>query len=599
MMAHAQPDTRASSSELSAAVFLFLISVVLFVVRGHTPWGWPSLDMAYYYVEVQSPGFITGDFVTSCFSPDNGRALFGRLTDWPIRLGLEWDQSLYLWMYLNSALLPLTFFLGLASILPRDLPALRPILFVFILAAIAEPEKIQRLTVAWWQAWGFYFHPSLLSLSAFFGGLYLTSLQLRRFIFLGYLIIFLSALFHPAFAIGASIFAMIVSTANRSGWLHGCKIVGTVLAGAIFLRLNSSSGALSAQEYVQYFVNLHPEHYLPTRFLPLGLDHWYDPVLFLMIWFLVAITVLVFSSRRYLSIVPIGFSLYYGGSLLAQYVLVELYPVSTTLILLSPSRFLAFGYWMFVVSVGLMIAVVLADSVALRRPSSKEEAAPSKLVLYLQLGLIVVTAVLFHEATQGFDEIVALIVFVLLIGLALRLWASTLLTRVSRNVLPISASSIFSISVVLLSVGAPWALRQQNTAGDFLDQGDRAVIDWIAENTKPGDEIAAPGKLSVAIPLISGRGTYSGNGFPFADMCLQENFDRYVNLRGDPSGSEGRSAASAHYAALDLSQFETFVPSPDWVIMSSADAMANGSIAQAKPTYSAGGWVVFKSIGSR
>ncbi|WP_425085821.1 hypothetical protein [Ruegeria profundi] len=598
-MAHDQPNTGASSSETTAAIFLFLISVVLFVLRGYSPWGWPSLDMAYYYVEVQTPGFINGDFVTGCFSSDNGRALFGRLTDWPIRLGLEWDQSLYLWMYLNSALLPLTLFLGLGSILPRDLPALRPILFVFVLAAIAEPEKIQRFSVAWWQGWGYYFHPSLLSLSAFFGGLFLTSLKLRRFIILGYLCIFLSALLHPAFAIGASIFVMIISIAKRGGWALGGKTVATVLAGAIFLKLNSASGALSAQEYVQYFVNLHPEHYLPTRFFPLGPDYWYDPVWFLMVWFLVASTVLFLSSRRYLSILPLGFSLYYGGSLLAQYALVELYPVSTTIILLSPSRFLAFGYWMFVVSVSLMISVVLADCIALSRPSSQEEPAPSKRVLYLQLGLIVLTAVVFHEVMRGFDEIVALIVFILLIGLAIKFLARPLLVRVSQPVLPISAGSIFLVGVVLLSVGAPWALRHQKKDTAFLSQHDRAVIDWIAENTKPGDEIAAPVKLSIVIPLISGRGTYSGNGFPFADMCLRENFVRYVNLRGDPSGSEGRSASASYYAALELSQFETFVPLPDWVIMLASDAVANGSIAEAKPTYNAGGWVVFKNNGSR
>jgi hypothetical protein len=511
------------------ALFLATAGLLVFVRNGIGPWSWPSLDMAPYFVNLQYPGFINHDFFTSCFGKDNGRAIFGAMTGWPILLGLGWHKTLYGWMLLNSALMPASFYLGITSAIQNPTRRLKVVVFIAVALAIRMPDRVNYLTVAWWPGWGNNFHPSAFCISMI--GFAVTLLSSRRegLKIAGCFLAFLAALIHPAYAIGGALFysALFLTRENRIRLI--ALFLGSVLAGLVFMKLFLGSGALSANEYSRYYAWLHPEHYIPSRFVALGPFPWYWPAAFLLIGFFVAATVLGLKKRFKWALLPASFLAIYGLSLGTQYLFVERNPVFTLLLLISPSRFLAYGYWMLVVTTGLLCSLVPV------RPNRGPNFA-------------------FGSKTAK------------LTGIALS---------------------------VLLLAGTFLGISRLKQPDQNLDPAKKSLLAWVESHTEPADEIASPGFLPVEIPLVTGRGTYSGNGFPFEDRCMEENYRRYVNLFGEPTGPMGRMGADRHFAEMDLQSFAAISPKPDWVILEKASLGASRSLKQAKPAFENESYVVY------
>lgn len=517
------------------ACLLASASLLVSLVVGRSPWGWPDLDMATYYVNVQSPGFIANDFFTRCFQGDNGRGVFGALTAWPIGLGLDWFQTLQVWKLLLSSCAPAAVYAGLRAVLrPANILSQCILLFFILIVVFANAQLY--LSVAWWPGLASSFHPLVFCIFLLFLGLYFHQREQRKplSILFSYVLILLAALMHPAYAVGGGIFVFIVLLFLKGKLLDAILFQLPILAALVFYRVSFSVGTLPLEDYVAYFAWLHPEHYIPSRFMsPMGMA-WYLPVVVISAALAVSAFVLARKGRGLVWLLPVACLVYYDGSLLAQYLLVERHPLFASVVLISPSRFLAFGYWMVVVA-----AVAVGDTLAL--PAGWR---PLHWPLWHRIRRAGVVA-------AGPCVVVAL-------GLAV--WT-------------------------VVGLKGPW---------ERISADERTLLRWISANTRPTDEIASGDTLPVDIPLLTGRATYVGNGFPFSDRCLAENYRRYVNLRGVPTGPQGRQQAAEHFRGLNLDQIRALTPRPDWVVMRADSDGARQSLAAAAPSFANARFVMFK-----
>lgn len=521
-----------------------IAGIFIFVWRGIDPWGWPDLDMATYYVSIDKPGMIINDFFTSCFGENNGRAIFGLLTAWPIHLGLDWYKTLYLWMLINSAALPMALYFGLQSSTHGRSNISAAVYFIFIAVAITIPGRVSQLTIAWWSGWGTYFHPSVFSISLISFGVFALSSGRMGLKALGSLLAFLSALAHPAYSIGGAIFFTIMLAWSRDK-ARVILLNSAIFLGLVFIKFFSDSGALTADEYFQYFSWLHPEHYIPSRFVAMGSFPWFYPFLLLNLVFLGSGLALFLMRQKNAAMIAFSFLVVYSSAIALQYVFVEKYPLSTTLMLISPARFTAFGYWMAAVCIALVLIQLQAK---------------------------------FNHLPSHYFGALKNVKFNILSNPSLKLY---------RHL----CSAIIILLFLILSLAGFVNLKSPH---DHFDDNKKQLFDWIVSNTDPASEIASGGFLPVEIPLLTGRGTYHGNGFPFEDRCLKENYARYVNIRGVPTGPNGRMDSSKFYADLDVSNFKNMNPRPNWVVMDRASPGAVKSLFIQQPSFSNENFLVFE-----
>lgn len=523
---------------LLPALLLATTGLAFFVLRNTSPWGWPSLDMATYYVNIDKNQFIINDFFTSCFGQSNGRSIFGALTAWPIYLGLTWDKTLYFWMQINSALMPFALYLGISSIVPYKNARISLTIFLFIACAIFFPGRVNQLSVAWWSGWNYNFHPSTFSITIISLGAYFLDSQKNTSNAVGCLLTFLAALVHPAFALGGGIFFSAIMLFRSDRIKIILLFLISLLAALVFIKFFTAAGALDALTYYKYFIWLHPEHYIPSHFIALGKFEWYRPVIIVSLLLIASSLLLYVFKRRVIALLPMLFLLIYISSLVTQQFFVDQYPIVSAILLISPVRFMAFGYWMLAVSIALAFSATF-----------KFRSIP------------------FLNRVQNCNY--------------------------ERFVKPVSATAI-SLMVATMVSFSYLGFSRVKPPEEYIQGDKKTLISWIKESTRPQDVIASSGFLSIEIPLLTGRGTYHGNGFPFEERCLIENYIRHVNIKGDPTGPSGRMESAKFFNTLDIQHFSHIQPKPNWVIMERLSLGARHSRATLTPSFENQSYVAFK-----
>jgi hypothetical protein len=76
--------------------------------------------------------------------------------------------------------------------------------------------------------------------------------------------------------------------------------------------------------------------------------------------------------------------------------------------------------------------------------------------------------------------------------------------------------------------------------------------------------------LPVAIPLLTGRGIYHGNGFPYNDSFLKENRERFLNVCGNPMNHNAKEKYGNFYNSKDYNYFKQFSAIANFVILNKA-----------------------------
>jgi hypothetical protein len=351
--------------KLSYSIFLAFIASSCFIFKNVSLWDWPSLDIGTFYVNLVHPDWLKSDFLTQSMTSDNGRIIFARLTSWPILLGADWYKTLYSFNFLNFMLLPPSLFLGLTTLLPNK--NLKSITFVFItisLITFFENDFISYTTTAWWTAFSHRFHPSFISITPLFFGihfLYKESGNIKNKIFGSGLTVF-SFIIHPVYALGGSMFLGIIavfSKLNKEKIFHFSAIIGSLILSKYLF----PSAHLDAIDYYQCFPALQPEHFLPSYFQALGNFPWWLP--FLSMEFILLASAVVFFKRKQYNYVKISlaFFSFFILCLAFQYLFIEKFPIFKTIVLISPSRFLAHLPWACLFIFALLIEVKKVDPI--------------------------------------------------------------------------------------------------------------------------------------------------------------------------------------------------------------------------------------------
>lgn len=349
-----EKDTQIMSNiGLKAEYLLSLFALVYFLYNAIHVFSWPSLDMASAILNWFEPGYINNDLYTDCFGERNGRYFFMLLL-YPFKyLGLGWYDSIYTMTMINSALLPVAYYLGLKVFFNWKGRAL---LFFLIAIIVMDPEFYVYTTVGWWNAFSYTFHPSLFSITFLFFGSFLVSKGKIGKV-LGLILISISTFIHPLYAFYGACFLSVL-------WLikdykNAIYMQCVVICSCIFYLYLTNSSGLSIGDYHTYFTWHFPEHYIPSRYVSLGSwlsyfninTHWIIPfVINATIMAMCTIHSLFRKDWKYF-VVGTLFLLSYSGSLLIQYLFVELYPISKIVLLASPGRNLSFGYFMVIVLV--------------------------------------------------------------------------------------------------------------------------------------------------------------------------------------------------------------------------------------------------------
>ena len=328
------------------------------------------------------------------------------------------------------------------------------------------------------------------------------------------------------------------------------KMAMSLLGAFVVIRIISNSGSLSTQEYLNWFAWLHPEHYIPSRYLALTLSpmHWIYPALTIFSALVTAGIILRILGANSLVRVCTAYAGIYGASILLQFLFVEKFPFFKLMILIAPVRFAAFG-WMMVMVSGTLVLTQFAYEVR-------------NLPYFRHFRNIFPTP----EATNDNKPTPNHRFYIFLI--------------------------IMCVPAVFVSISV-FALTGLGEPSSHLDSSKNTLLLWISRNTNIADDIAAPDFLAVEIPLLTLRGTYHGNGFPFNDRCLEENSRRFTNLWGSPKSIDW-PGYSRHYESLTILDFIKMTPRVDWAIMKSGSIGAARSATIVKPSFQNQNYMIFK-----
>lgn len=502
-------------------IILALIASFCFIVKNFSLWDWPSLDMATSYVKLVHPDWFKSDFLTQSMTPENGRYLFYKLTSWPILLGLDWYKTLYIFSFLNFMILPSAFYFGLKTLLiNKNKLALSFLFFIISLIIIFENDFISFTTTAWWTAFSHRFHPTFFSITPLFFGVHFlykqTENKKTNIIqkILGSVLTFFAFVIHPVYSLGGSIFLFLIGTFTGEKQSKNIHLL-LVIASLLLCKLLFPSTNLSSIDYYMAFPALQPEHFIPSYFQALGNFSGYTPFILIEFFLLLFSCVLIFQKQNLKARIPFILFLFFIFCLLIQYVFVEKFPISKTIILISPSRFFAYMPWACIFTAALLI-----DELSLS-------------TLLNKIGFKRTNFILFSKLLSYFN-----------------------------------LEKFLLVSVVFISLLFSFGVFRHCEPESYLTREDKEVIQWIKEKTEMKSVFITPhNMLPVAIPLLTGRGIYNGNGFPYNDSFLKENRERFLSVWGNPMTHNPKEKYGDFYNLKDYNYFKQFSKIANFVIL--------------------------------
>ena len=170
------------------------------------------------------------------------------------------------------------------------------------------------------------------------------------FVVLGLKIAFLATVIHPvsasSFLIGYLLLAFIFG--DQSLKKNFALLISGVILPMIFILVLfiDANNTVTGQAYRDIYAHLrHPHHYIPSEYTGYYIIPW--PISFGTVLFVFLINALIakkHSDKKHLIVSVLGM-LYYGLTLPAQYLTVEVFPIDA-FVSLAPIRYAIVGYWL-------------------------------------------------------------------------------------------------------------------------------------------------------------------------------------------------------------------------------------------------------------
>lgn len=547
------------SAALNRALPLVAVSASLYVLAQHalTPaLTWPAVDNLPAVCRLLAPDCLANDFLASTSVTPNPRLpyiyLIAQLTLWS---GTDLGGGLTIMKSLMLVLMPMVAVLFLVRVTRVHLPdapllALPGCLLALAAMVLMQGDAGAWLSVAWWRPLGFDPTPHNLGMLLTLAGFCL----LHRFAAVGGMLVFTGTVFHPAMGLltsAAAIVLLVRGLAPRPNIrLVLSGLAPSLAAAALVALVFSPAEPVSSAEFVRiYVVEGHPSHYLPAAFGTLTSYPWWVSFGSVMVG-LMALTVSLWRARNPCWINALLALLAYAGALLMQYVFVEIMPVKAV-VALGPARFMTFGPW-FLAALTPVLLLSLLARMMVRTSAPRLEPAPSWKFRP-------------HAVWSG-----------KLPGTTTERWtrARSWLLAAARLLGSIPVWTVLPLIALVAWLAIGYNGRANRLGG--IDQLDRELIAFAIEHTAPDEVFILPfGNIRYALPILSGRGVFFGNGFPFTEDHFLE-YDRRLSLvDGDSDslaavpGSWIGQKYSRFYDAHDPADFLSMAASArlDWVVV--------------------------------
>lgn len=457
-----------------AVIAISTASLVTFITSNPTAFVWPATDMGPFFERQADPSFAPSDFFTNTSSLPNPRQVFGyAIVTLTSLFNTNWYTIYFVLQIVFVLALPALFFLAIITALRKRLRSDAQYLTAIILAAgatlLLNVDRIMGIfSIGWWPALNITVLPQTVALTC---GLVFIIISLRRRRLLTIGLLTLATLVHPAIGL----FMWVLYTVLDLEWSaikHYLAALGfgVVLPMAVIAISFPAQADFSGAEFIyHYIIENHAFHYLPSALASFTSFPWYFSFGLITVLYGAAFCFGIYKKDTYLCLVTAAAVLTYTGSVVAQYVFVELYPVKA-IAALSPVRFSMFGYWF----------LVLIYSYAIAR-------------------------------------------YIPLVLLPLMRDVSSIGTKSVRVII------LVSIFACLFSVGMRY---QDNPRTDFATTHP-ALSTWIHEETSASDVLAVYPKFPPThVPLLLHRGVFTGNGFPFTEDGFIEHNNRKALVFG-------------------------------------------------------------------
>jgi hypothetical protein len=332
------------------------------------------------------------------------------------------------------------------------------------------------LSVAWWEPILFDALPQNVSLALALSGFILLFFN---FSFFSFALVFVAGVLHPPICLFACIFGSIIYSRNifsiraNKSLLLFC-FLPCLIATAFSVYFFSGGAKVSTADFIRvYVIEGHPSHYLPRAFGSLTKYPWYFSFSVIVIGLLVSSAMLaVLRCKAWRNALMAAAA--YAGAVLFQYLFIEIWPIKL-MAALGPSRFTMFGPWF--LAIFLLLVVLLCISRVLRN--------------HPLAGDITGFATRFLPGQ---------VIFVLLIALGV-------------------------LAVTYIGKGHNF---------EALGAQDKSFFKFVKSSTSKNDVLVLPfSSTRLYLPLLTGRGVFFGNGFPFSENYFLEYERRKVLVSGN------------------------------------------------------------------
>jgi hypothetical protein len=459
-----------SLKKLKTLNFLIIIATFTFYINNYfLSWLWPSLDMITFFPKYYQDTEFGSDFMTSCYEVYTGRYFFGILTGLVYPLFKDWFSFLFFYRILIFIFLPISWYLALKALFKKNDLNFSIVLILLYTGLIAHGLNSfsSIFAFATWSPFSFHFHPGTVAAILTLFGIYFAFREFP-FKFTSYIFIILGAFAHPIFSLIITFIFSYSKYFINSEDRNYFSLFLLNFSVSAFSSALGNFGNLELNSYLEYFAKFHPHHYLPS--LEPGIV---EDVIKIGILFIILVFIPVGNNSKNFYILTFSFFSLFVLTLITQYIFVELYPVSKFFILLSPSRFTSYIYWMFVICILF------------------------KFINY------------FKKLEKFFDRIVG-----------------------SKSLILFFILNILFLYTQVNSIVDEKSFEKYS----YLNTNEIEIIEWAKTNSLNNDLFLVLGSdnLNRMFTIESERGQYISIGYPFNDDCIEENYLRKKEFYDKP-----------------------------------------------------------------
>lgn len=460
---------------LILSVIICCVSLIIFIIKGHSAYEWPALDTSHYIERHMYPNIAKNDFLYSSAVENNPKYIYPKLIiSFSKIFNTNWYNILYFIKLFLVFFLPISYFTFIYSFFHKKLNSpiifflISTLIFLFTIWIVIYPDA---LTIGWWNCIFIQATPYSISILLCFVSFSILNFATKGFKVISLIFYLGGFLIHPPISIMCFCLNYLCQNQKIKIFEFINYLIIVFFMSALFMFFFKNNFALSAFEFnYHYSIIAHPFHYILKYFQE---PNWKFTCIVINSFFL-AVFLLFYNKNKKIALKSFTFLIIYSGTLLVQFIITEIYPIKF-LIIIGPIRFLMFS--------PILIFVIILEIIV--HFSKKPKVSSVN-----QINLFYIMENLNKGSIKYFNK------YILILSIFL----------------------LFFVSYVKL-IDDP--LKIQNDS----------IHSWIIKESGPND-VFLTYNLATDINLKSKRAVFVGNGFPFNERYFNEYSERLTSVFG-------------------------------------------------------------------